>query len=171
VLQETILFRATVRRTSPTEADASDERSSRLRSSRTRTVHRPDAKAYDTLLGERGQTLSGGERQRIGIARAIIRNSPSSSSTSHCGARFRVRELVMEALERLMKGRTVITIAHRLSTIRAADKIIVLKDGRVAEQGAHDELLAAGGVYADLNRIQTGGRCRGGKPLRRRVGA
>jgi ABC-type multidrug transport system fused ATPase/permease subunit len=130
-------------------------------------------RGYDTLLGERGQTLSGGERQRIGIARAIIRNSPILILDEPTGALDSESErLVMEALERLMKGRTVITVAHRLSTIRDADKIIVFKDGRVAEQGTHDELLSAGGVYAHLNRMQTGaGAVADGNGVHRRVGA
>jgi len=175
VLQETILFRATVRENiAYGRPDASDEEiveAAKLANAHGFIVRMP--KGYDTLLGERGQTLSGGERQRIGIARAIIRNSPILILDEPTAALDSESErLVMEALERLMKGRTVITIAHRLSTIRAADKIIVLKDGRVAEQGAHDELLAAGGVYADLNRIQTGvGDVAEGNPLRRRVGA
>jgi subfamily B ATP-binding cassette protein MsbA len=175
VLQETILFRATVRENiAYGRPDASDEEivdAAKLANAHGFIVRMP--KGYDSLLGERGQTLSGGERQRIGIARAIIRNSPILILDEPTAALDSESErLVMEALERLMKGRTVITIAHRLSTIRAADKIIVLKDGRVAEQGAHDELLAAGGVYADLNRIQTGvGDVAEGNPLRRRVGA
>jgi ABC-type multidrug transport system fused ATPase/permease subunit len=110
---------------------------------------------YDTMIGERGETLSGGQRQRIGIARAIIRYNPILILDEPTAALDTESEqLVMEALERLMKGRTVLTIAHRLSTIRDADKIIVLKGGVVAEEGSHDELLARGGVYAELYRIQ-----------------
>ncbi len=110
---------------------------------------------YDTMIGERGETLSGGQRQRIGIARAIIRNNPILILDEPTAALDTESEsLVMEALERLMKGRTVITIAHRLSTIRDADKIVVLKGGVVAEEGSHDELIARNGVYAELYRIQ-----------------
>ncbi|HEY6302537.1 MAG TPA: ABC transporter ATP-binding protein [Terriglobales bacterium] len=112
---------------------------------------------YDTMIGERGETLSGGQRQRIGIARAIIRDNPILILDEPTAALDTESEmLVMEALERLMKGRTVITIAHRLSTIRDADKIIVLKGGVVAEEGTHDELVARDGVYAELYRIQFG---------------
>ena len=111
---------------------------------------------YDSMVGERGLTLSGGQRQRIGIARAILRNSPILILDEPTAALDTESEkLVMEALERLMKGRTVITIAHRLSTIRDADKIVVLKNGVVAEEGAHDELVKRGGVYAELYRIQS----------------
>jgi ABC-type multidrug transport system fused ATPase/permease subunit len=110
---------------------------------------------YDTLVGERGETLSGGQRQRIGIARAVIRDNPILILDEPTAALDTESErLVIEALERLMKGRTAITIAHRLSTIRDADKIIVLKEGVVAEQGTHDELLARNGIYAGLYRIQ-----------------
>ena len=113
-------------------------------------------KGYDSLVGERGLTLSGGQRQRIGIARAILRNSPILILDEPTAALDTESEkLVMEALEHLMKGRTVITIAHRLSTIRDADKIVVLKGGVVAEEGTHDELVKRGGVYAELYRIQT----------------
>jgi len=106
-------------------------------------------------VGERGDTLSGGQRQRIGIARAVIRNSPIMILDEPTAALDTESErLVIEGLQRLMKGRTVIMIAHRLSTIRDADKIIVLKDGVVAEEGTSDELIARGGVYAELHRIQ-----------------
>ena len=110
---------------------------------------------YDTMIGERGETLSGGQRQRIGIARAIIRNNPILILDEPTAALDTESEkLVIDALEKLMKGRTVLTIAHRLSTIRDADKIVVLKDGVVAEEGSHDQLLARDGVYAELYRIQ-----------------
>ena len=110
---------------------------------------------YDSVVGERGDTLSGGQRQRIGIARAVIRNSPIMILDEPTAALDTESEqLVIEGLQRLMKGRTVIMIAHRLSTLRDADKIIVLKDGVVAEEGTNDELIALGGVYAELHRIQ-----------------
>jgi ABC-type multidrug transport system fused ATPase/permease subunit len=107
------------------------------------------------MVGDRGDTLSGGQRQRIGIARAIIRNNPILILDEPTAALDTESEqLVIEALERLMKGRTVITIAHRLSTIRDADNILVLKEGVVAEQGTHEGLLAQGGIYAELYRVQ-----------------
>jgi ABC-type multidrug transport system fused ATPase/permease subunit len=112
---------------------------------------------YDSMVGERGLTLSGGQRQRIGIARAIVRNSPILILDEPTAALDTESEkLVMEALERLMEGRTVITIAHRLSTIRDASKIIVLKGGYIAEEGTHNELIRRNEIYADLYRIQAG---------------
>ena len=110
------------------------------------------------MVGERGLTLSGGQRQRIGIARAIVRNAPILILDEPTAALDSESEkLVMEALERLTKGRTVLTIAHRLSTIRDAHKILVLKDGVVAEEGTHDELVARNGVHAELYRVQVSG--------------
>ena len=112
---------------------------------------------YETMVGERGLTLSGGQRQRIGIARAVLRNSPILILDEPTAALDTESEkLVMEALERLMRDRTVITIAHRLSTIRDADKIVVLKGGVVAEEGTHEELVARNELYAELYRIQAG---------------
>ena len=113
---------------------------------------------YDTVVGERGSQLSGGQRQRIGIARAIIRNSPIlilDEATSGLDAQS--ESLVVEALDRLMRGKTSLVIAHRLGTIRQADSIMVLKGGRIAEQGSHDELLSRGGEYASLYALQFGG--------------
>ena len=110
---------------------------------------------YDSPVGERGVKFSGGERQRIGIARAILRNAPILLLDEPTAALDTESErLVMQALERLMEGRTVITIAHRLGTIRDADSIVVLKDGVVAEQGTHDALIARNGLYAELWRLQ-----------------
>ncbi|HEY6115306.1 MAG TPA: ABC transporter ATP-binding protein [Candidatus Dormibacteraeota bacterium] len=114
-------------------------------------------KGYDGTVGERGLTLSGGQRQRIGIARALIRNAPIlilDEPTAALDAES--EQLVMQSLARLMRGRTAIAIAHRLSTVRGADQIIVFKEGIVSEQGTHHELLALGGVYADLYRVQFG---------------
>jgi ABC-type multidrug transport system fused ATPase/permease subunit len=113
------------------------------------------AAGYDTMVGERGSTLSGGQRQRIGIARVMVRNNPILLLDEPTAALDTESEkLVIEALERLMKGRTVITIAHRLTTIRDADKIIVISGGVVAESGTHDELLTKDGIYAHLHRTQ-----------------
>ena len=110
---------------------------------------------YDTMVGERGVTLSGGQRQRIAIARAIIRDTPIlilDEPTSGLDAAS--EELVFEALARLMEGKTSIVIAHRLATIRRADVIFVIKEGEIVERGTHEELLARGGLYADLYEIQ-----------------
>jgi subfamily B ATP-binding cassette protein MsbA len=110
----------------------------------------------DTLVGERGVTLSGGERQRIGIARAVVRNSPIlilDEPTSSLDAES--EKIVLEALEKLMKGRTVIIIAHRLNTIRHVDKIIVLNNGVIAEEGTHEELIRKGKIYQHLYNEQT----------------
>ena len=110
---------------------------------------------YDSMIGDRGSTLSGGQRQRLGIARALIRDNPIlilDEPTAALDAQS--EDLVIEALGRLMEGRTVITIAHRLSTLRNADQILVIKDGVVAENGSHLELLTLNGVYAQLHRLQ-----------------
>jgi subfamily B ATP-binding cassette protein MsbA len=160
VLQDTVLFRGTVRDNiaygRPTATEAEIVEAAKLANADEFIAKMPDG--YNTMVGERGLTLSGGQRQRIGIARAIIRNAPILILDEPTAALDTESEkLVMEALERLMKGRTVLTIAHRLSTIRDAHKIIVLKDGVVAEEGTHDELVAKNGVYAELHRIQAGG--------------
>jgi len=112
-------------------------------------------KAYDTVLGERGDTLSGGQRQRIAIARAIIHDSPILLFDEPSAALDpESEELIFQGLSRLMRGRTSITIAHRLATVRNADVIFVLHDGVIAERGTHDELLARNGLYAHLYHIQ-----------------
>jgi subfamily B ATP-binding cassette protein MsbA len=160
VLQDTVLFRGTVRDNiaygRPSATDEEIVAAAKLANADEFIAKMPDG--YHTMVGERGLTLSGGQRQRIGIARAIIRNAPILILDEPTAALDTESEkLVMEALERLMKGRTVLTIAHRLSTIRDAHKIIVLKEGVVAEEGTHDELVARKGVYAELYRVQTGG--------------
>ena len=157
VLQETVLFRGTVRdNIAYGRAGATQEEilaAAKLANADEFIARMPHG--YDTMVGERGDTLSGGQRQRIGIARAVIRNNPILILDEPTAALDTESErAVIEALDRLMKGKTVITIAHRLSTIRNSDKILVLKDGAVAEEGTHDELLALGGVYAGLYRAQ-----------------
>ena len=110
---------------------------------------------YDTQLGERGVTLSGGERQRIAIARAILKDAPVlllDEATSALDAENET--LVQGALEALMQGRTTLVIAHRLATIVEADRILVIEAGRIVEEGTHASLLAAGGLYARLARLQ-----------------
>ena len=157
VLQDTVLFRGTVRDNIAFGCpDATDDKiiaAAKLANADEFISRMSDG--YDSTVGDRGLTLSGGQRQRIGIARALIRNNPIlilDEPTAALDAES--EDLVIQALDRLMEGRTVITIAHRLSTLRNADKIIVIKDGVVAEDGTHEELLALDGVYAELHRLQ-----------------
>ncbi|MHA3022155.1 ABC transporter ATP-binding protein [Mycobacterium sp. BMJ-28] len=157
VLQDTVLFRGTIRDNiafGRPDADH-DEIVEMAKLANAHEFISEMPRGYDSAVGDRGLTLSGGQRQRIGIARALIRDSPILILDEPTAALDAESErLVMSALQHLMADRTVITIAHRLSTIRDADKIVVLEEGRVVEEGTHNQLLTAGGRYADLHRIQ-----------------
>lgn len=158
VLQDTVLFYGSVRENiaygKPGATDDEIMEAARLANADEFIVKMTNG--YDTLVGERGLTLSGGQRQRIGIARAIVRNAPILILDEPTAALDTESEkIVMNALEKLMKGRTVITIAHRLSTIFDADKIIVIKDGLVAEEGTHEELVGHGKIYSELYHNQS----------------
>jgi ABC-type multidrug transport system fused ATPase/permease subunit len=112
---------------------------------------------YETAIGERGAQLSGGERQRISVARAFLKDAPIlilDEPTSSIDSK--TEEAILDALGRLMLGRTTFLVAHRLSTVRHADTILVLDHGRIVERGAHDELLAMGGLYRQLHDVQAG---------------
>jgi len=111
---------------------------------------------YDTVLGERGATLSGGERQRIAIARALLKDAPIlilDEPTSALDVDTEAQ--LIEALQRLMRGRTTFLITHRLSAVRAADHIVVIENGHIVEAGSHDELVAADGRYRHYHNLQT----------------
>ena len=159
VPQETVLFSATVReniRYGRLDAtDAEIEAAARDANAHDFIMALPEG--YDTEIGERGATLSGGQRQRIAIARAILKDPKIlilDEATSALDTES--EKIVQAALDRLMVGRTSFVIAHRLSTIIGADRIYVLDGGKIREQGTHEELLTAGGLYASLYQIQYG---------------
>jgi len=153
VSQETYLFHSTVRENlrfaKPEATDEEVEDAARAAQIHELIASLPDG--YETVVGERGYRFSGGEKQRMAIARTVLRNPPIlvlDEATSALDTQ--TERLVQEALERLAEGRTTIAIAHRLSTVRDAEQIVVLDRGHVAETGRHEELLAAGGRYAQL---------------------
>ncbi|HLZ24963.1 MAG TPA: ABC transporter ATP-binding protein [Ktedonobacterales bacterium] len=158
VLQEPVLFSGTIRDNiaygRPDASDIDVLRAAKAANCHEFVLRLP--KAYATTIGERGGTLSGGQRQRISIARALVRDAPIlllDEPTSGLDAESEA--LVMDALYRLMHGRTTFVVAHRLSTIARADLILVMKDGRICEGGTHSELMRARGMYARLQSLQT----------------
>jgi ATP-binding cassette, subfamily B, bacterial len=158
VLQETILFHAPVwQNIAYGRLEATrDEivRAAQLANAHEFIVKMPQG--YDTMVGERGLTLSGGQRQRIAIARAIIRDSPILIMDEPAtGLDAASEKLVMDALNKVMRGRTCIINAHRLATVSRADIIFLVNDGRIVEQGTHEELLAQDGMYAPLYRTHS----------------
>ena len=160
VPQEPLLFHRTITENiaygNPSAAEADIEQAAKL-------AHAHDfiltlEKGYASLVGERGVKLSGGERQRVAIARAILKRAPVlllDEATSALDSESEVE--IQKALSELMRGKTVIAIAHRLSTLREMDRIIVLDDGRIVEEGSHEELLSKKGTYAELWAHQAGG--------------
>ena len=157
VPQETLLFGGTIRENiaygRPGASDAEITQAARQANAWQFIQGFPEG--LDTLVGERGVKLSGGQRQRVAIARAILKNPAIlilDEATSSLDSES--ERLVQDALDKLLEGRTSIIIAHRLSTIRQADKILVIDQGRVAEEGSHEELQRGGGIYANLLRLQ-----------------
>jgi len=158
VFQEAGLFNRSIgeniRMGRPEASEAEVEQAARLAEAHDFIMRKPAG--YETLVGERGQGLSGGERQRLAIARAILKNAPIlilDEATSALDVTTEAR--VQAALDHLREGRTTFVIAHRLSTVRAADRILVLRDGRVAEEGGYDELVARDGLFAGM--VKAGG--------------
>lgn len=158
VLQEPLLFSGTIAdniRYGKLDA-TTEEIGAAARAANVHDFIERQPQGYDTVLGERGAQLSGGERQRIAVARAFIKDAPIlvlDEPTSSIDSR--TEGVILDALEDLMESRTSFMIAHRLSTIRDADLILVVQDGRIVEQGSHDELVQTNGVYRELHEAQT----------------
>jgi len=157
VSQDTVLLHDTVRNNitfgHPGATDAQVEAAARAANAHEFIAQLPEG--YATVLGERGTRLSGGQRQRVAIARALLRDPPILLLDEATSALDTESErLVQEAIDRLMQDRTVLVIAHRLATVRDADRILVLEEGRVVEQGSHDELFQKGGLYRKLYDLQ-----------------
>ncbi|WP_308915395.1 ABC transporter transmembrane domain-containing protein [Jannaschia sp. LMIT008] len=157
VPQDPVIFAASARDNirfgRPDATNAEVEAAARAAAAHDFVAALPDG--YDTYVGERGVMLSGGQRQRVAIARAILRDAPIlllDEATSALDAES--ERAVQEAVARLARDRTTIIVAHRLATVKAADRIVVMQDGRVAAQGTHDELVAQNGLYARLARLQ-----------------
>jgi ATP-binding cassette subfamily B protein len=160
VLQDALLFDDTIRANiaygCPEATAAQIEAAARAANAHEFVTHLPNG--YEHQVGERGSSLSAGQRQRIAIARALLRDPPLvilDEATSALDAES--ESLVQEALDRLLAGRTTLVIAHRLSTVVKADRIFVLRNGRIIEEGSHDELLAQAGYYADMFALHTRG--------------
>jgi len=157
VPQDPVIFAATARDNirfgRPEASDAEVEAAARAAAAHGFLARLPDG--YDTYVGERGVMLSGGQKQRIAIARAILRDAPIlllDEATSALDAES--ERAVQEAVERLSAGRTTLVVAHRLATVKKADRIVVFDAGRIVAQGRHDQLVAEGGLYARLARLQ-----------------
>jgi ABC-type multidrug transport system fused ATPase/permease subunit len=157
VFQESFLFNGSIGeniaygKTNATEAEVVE--AARAANVHSFVVELPEQ--YATIIGERGIKLSGGQRQRLAIARALLKDPRIlilDEATSSVDSE--TEQLIQEALERLLRGRTSIVIAHRLSTVLHADQILVVEDGRIVERGTHDALLALGGVYSKLHHAQ-----------------
>jgi subfamily B ATP-binding cassette protein MsbA len=157
VTQESILFYDSIRNNITFGMEATDEEV--MAAAKTANAHEFIEKldqGYDTSIGERGAKLSGGQRQRISIARALLRNPPIlilDEATSALDSES--EKLVQEAIYNLMKNRTTLVIAHRLSTIQHADEILVIKEGEIIQRGNHDALMAEGGLYKKLTKMQS----------------
>lgn len=159
VLQDTFLFNGTVEENiAYARPDATHEEI--VEAAKAANIHKdimemPDG--YETRVGERGLRLSGGEKQRVAIARAILRKSPIIIlDEATASVDVETERQIQQAVNNISGKSTIVAIAHRLSTIRNADMILVISDGRIAEQGTHDELVALNGIYARMNRIQQG---------------
>ncbi len=165
VLQDTFLFNGTIAENigyaRPDATDAEIRAAARAANIHEDILAMPQG--YETQVGERGLRLSGGQKQRVAIARAILRRSPIIIlDEATASVDVETEQQIQKAIAGIAGQRTIIAIAHRLSTIRNADKILVIENGRVTEEGTHEELVALGGSYARMNRIQTASAVRGG---------